>query len=373
MRKMPSRLEPIDSSIFQEAARRKQMLQNPIDLSVGIPEGTTPDYIKEAGIRAIQNNHTTYIASNGLPELRAAIAHKLRSENSLPATTETVTIMPGLTTGMLMTYFALLSPGDEVLLMDPSYPSYHYLIPLTGATLKRVPTLPSFQLNLTAIENAITPHTRIIVINSPNNPTGAIYPKEDLIQLASIAERHNITIISDEMYENFIYEGEHFSIGSIYPNTITMNGFSKSYAMTGWRLGYAHGPQQLINQINRVQQYAVFSSSSIAQYAALAAVSRPPIARDSYRQKRDLIKDTLTSIGYDVGGCQGAYYAFIKTPKEMSDLDFTDIAAEQNLIIIPGRAFSESQTYVRLSYGGKIEDIEKGLKIIKKITQEISL
>ncbi len=372
MRKMPSRLETIDSSIFQEASRRKQQLQNPIDLSVGIPEGTTPEYIKQAGIRAIENNHTTYIASNGLPELRAAIAHKLRTENDIPATTDTVTIMPGLTTGMLMTYFALLNPSDEVILMDPSYPSYHYLIPLTGAKVKRVPTLPNFQLDFTSIEAAITSHTRIIVINSPNNPTGAIYPKDDLQRLAKLADQHDITIISDEMYENFIYEGEHFSIGSIYPNTITMNGFSKSYAMTGWRLGYAHGPKQLIDQINRVQQYAVFSSSSIAQYAALEALTRPPITRDSYRKKRDLVKESLRSMGYEVGGCEGAYYAFIKVPNNMSDLNFANIAAEHNLIIIPGRAFSESQTYVRLSYGGKIEDIEKGLEIIKKITKEIS-
>jgi aspartate aminotransferase/aminotransferase len=367
---IPKRLEKFDSSLFQDVFRKQQQLKNPIDLSVGLPGGPTPQYIKDAGMKAIQEDHTTYTPSNGIPELRRAIAEKLRKENNLPAEEFNVTVVPGLTTGMLITYLALLNPGEEVIVMDPCYPSYHFLVPLAEGVLKRVPTLHNFQLNFDAIEAAITPKTKIIIINSPNNPTGAVYPKDDLTKLAEIAKKHDLLIISDEMYESFVYEGNHFSIGSIYPKTLTMNGFSKAYSMTGWRLGYIHGPAALIEHINSLQQYAVFSSSSIAQYAALAALSRPTISRQPYIEKRALINQKLSALGYDIQGNDGAYYTFFEAPHGLTDLEFINRAAENNLLLLPGRAFSQEENYVRLSYGGRIEDIEKGLAIIKKITEE---
>lgn len=370
MRHISQRLKDFDSSVFQEVFRKQQALTNPIDLSVGLPEGTTPQYIKDAGMRAINEDHTTYTPANGIVELREAIAHKLVTENKLDVTANDITIVPGLTTGLLMTYLALLNPGDEVMIMDPSYPPYRYLVPLTDATLIQVPTLHNFQLDLDAIEASLSEKTQLIVINTPNNPTGTVYPKEDLVKLAKIASKYNTLIISDEMYESFVYDGEHFSIGSIYPNTITMNGFSKAYAMTGWRLGYITGPSEVIKAINQLQQYAVFCSSSITQYAALAALSQPTLPRDSYVQKRQLINTELRSIGYDIQGNDGAYYTFFKAPHGLKDLDFINRAADNNLLLLPGRAFSQSENYVRLSYGGRIEDVEQGLAIIKKITEE---
>ncbi len=370
MRHISQRLRDFDSSVFQEVFRKQHTLTNPIDLSVGLPEGTTPQYIKDAGIRAISEGHTIYTAANGISQLREAIAHKLVSENGLHVTKDDIAIVPGLTTGLLMVYQALLNPGDEVMIMDPSYPPYRYLVPLTDAKLVQVPTLHNFQLDLAAIEARLNEKTQLIVINTPNNPTGTVYPKEDLVKLAELAAKYNTLIISDEMYESFIYEGEHFSIGSIYPNTITMNGFSKAYAMTGWRLGYITGPVEVIQAVNQLQQYAVFCSSSIAQYAALAALSQPTLPRDSYVQKRQLINTELRALGYDVQGNDGAYYTFFKAPNGQTDLEFIDKAADHNLLLLPGRAFSQEENYVRLSYGGRIEDVEQGLAIIKKITEE---
>jgi aspartate aminotransferase/aminotransferase len=373
MHNIPKRLEKLDSSLFQEAFRRQQQLKNPIDLSVGLPGGPTPQHIKDAGIRAIQEDHTVYTPANGIPDLRRAIAEKLTRENNIDADETSVTLVPGLTAGMLLTYLALLNPGEEVLVMDPCYPSYHYLVPLAEGILKRVPTLHNFQLDFGAIEQSITSKSKMIIINTPNNPTGAVYPKEDLVRLAEIAKKYDLLIISDEMYESFIYEGAHFSIGSIYPKTLTMNGFSKAYSMTGWRLGYIHGPQPLIDHINSLQQYAIFSSSSIAQYAALAALSQPTLPRDSYVKKRELINTELRSLGYDIQGNDGAYYTFFKAPHGFTDIEFINKAADNNLLLLPGRAFSQEENYVRLSYGGRIEDVEQGLAIIKKITEEAKL
>jgi aspartate/methionine/tyrosine aminotransferase len=367
---IPQRLEKFNSSLFQDVYRKQQQLTNPIDLSVGLPGGPTPQYVKDAGIKAIQDDHTTYTPANGIVELRQAIAEKLVRENGLAANANNVTVVPGLTTGMLLTYLALLNPGDEVLVMDPCYPSYHFLVPLAEGVLKRVPTLHNFQLDFQAIERSITPKTSMIIINTPNNPTGAVYPREDLEKLATIAKEHDLLVISDEMYESFVYEGTHFSIGSIYEKTLTMNGFSKAYSMTGWRLGYIHGPASIIEHINSLQQYAVFSSSSIAQYAALAALSQPTLPRDEYVKKRELINRELRALGYDIQGNDGAYYVFFNAPHGQTDLEFINKAAENNLLLLPGRAFSQEETYVRLSYGGRIEDIEKGLAIIKKITEE---
>ncbi len=364
------RLNDFDSSLFQEVYRKQRALKNPVDLSVGLPEGATPQYIKDAGIRAIQDGNTFYTPANGIAPLREAIAIKLKNENHIIASPDDVTIVPGLTTGLLLVYLALLNPGDEVMIMDPSYPPYHYLAPLADAVVKRIPTLHNFQLDLTAIEAGITSKTKLIVINTPNNPTGAVYPKEDLLALAEIAGKHNILIISDEMYESFIYEGSHFSIGSVYENTITMNGFSKAYSMTGWRLGYITGPTEIIKTINQLQQYAVFCSSSIAQYAALEALSQPTLPRNSYVKKRQLVEAQLTNAGYDVQGNDGAYYTFFKAPNGLSDLEFIALCAENNLLLLPGRAFSEDETFVRLSYGGTIEDVEKGLEIITNISRQ---
>jgi aspartate aminotransferase len=370
IRRTAERINNFDSKIFREVFQLKQSLENPIDLSIGVPEGPTPQYIKDAGIQAIRENRTMYTSANGIPELREAVAKKLETENDIHVEASQISIVPGLTTGLLIVYYAMLNRGDEVIIMDPSYPPYIHLVGLAEGVVKQVPTKTNFQLDLRTIEAAITPKTRLIVINSPNNPTGAVYSKESLVKLAKLAEKHNITIISDEMYESFLYKGEHFSIGSIYPNTITMNGFSKSYSMTGWRMGYVAGPSEIIQAINELLQYVVFSSSSIAQYAALEALSRPAPSRASYAKKRQVILDELHNAGYEVHGSDGAYYTYFEVPKGLSDIEFTERAVANNLILLPGRAFSKLKTFVRLSYGGSMEDIKKGLNVIANITNQ---
>lgn len=366
------RLKHFDSSQFQEVFRRQQQLKDPIDLSIGIPEELTPEHIKAAGIRAIQNDHTTYTPANGLPELRQAVARKLAGKNGIHVSESQVSVVPGLTTGLLLLYLAILDPGDEVIVMDPSYPPYEHLATAIGAEAMTVLTLPTFHPDIAAIKASITNRTRAIIINSPNNPTGTVYTKPDLLKIAEIADKHGIWLISDEIYEHFVYEGEHFSIGSVYPNTITMNGFSKGYAMTGWRLGYIAGPQEVIDAINQLQQYVVFSSSSIAQHAAVEALNQPVTADyKKYQAKRDVAHERLNAMGLSVHGAQGAYYVFFQAPYGLTDLEFVEKAAQRNVLLVPGRAFSSRHGYVRLSYGTSMEQLKKGLDIIEDLVKKL--
>jgi len=362
------RLASFGGTEFQEVFRKKTSLTNPIDLSVGITEDNTPAHIKAAGIQAIAANNTSYTATNGIHVLRHSIAEKLVRENGLPANSDNVSVSPGLTTALLMIYMALLDPGDEIIIIDPYYPPYVDVANAIGARAITVPTLPTFQLDLPAIESAVTKRTRAIVINSPNNPTGAVYDEASLTALAALAGNHGITVISDEIYEYFTYEKKHFSIGSIYPNTVTMNGFSKAYAMTGWRLGYVCGPREVIDAINTLQQYIVFSSSSIAQHAGLAALRAPlDLDVEKYRHKRNVAVEKLTSAGYVINGAEGAFYLYFQTPDNMDDAQFTEKAAARNLLLIPGSAFSSGRTNMRLSYGVQMDILEKGLDILVEL------
>lgn len=366
------RISQFDSSDFRNATKKQSIITDPIDLSIGVPEELTPEHIKAAGIKAIQEDKTVYAPANGLAELRQALAEKLHSDNNIDVSAEQITVVPGLTTGQLLVYLAVLDPGDEVIIFDPYYPPYPHLATMVGARVVYVPTLPTFQPDLPLLEASITDKTKLIVINSPNNPSGAVYPEKTLREIAKIAEKNNILLISDEIYEHFVYDGRHFSVGSIYPNTITMNGFSKEYAMTGWRLGYIAGPQEIIDAINELQQYVVMSSSSIAQHAALAGLKqRPENLAQKYRAKRDFATKALASLGYKVEGASGAYYIFVKAPQNMTDTEFAERLSEHKLIVVPGRAFSQLHGYIRISYGADMATLKRGLEVLASLAAEL--
>lgn len=366
---LADRLNKFDSTALREAFRKQSELVDPIDLGVGYPEDLTAKHIAEAGIQAIKDDHTRYTPANGNEELREAIARKLHATNNIMCSKEMVTVVPGLTTGLLLAYLALINPGDEIVIMDPYYPPYRELAQMLGADVTIINTLPTFQPDMEALKASITHKTKVMVINSPNNPTGALYSKKTLTELADIAERHNILIISDEIYEYFSYEKPHFSIGSIYGKTLTLNGFSKAYAMTGWRIGYISGPLEIIEAINELQQYTVFSSSSIAQKAAMSALKHPPKSLNKYATKRKLVCELLAEKGVDVKGAEGAFYAFFKAPNDMTDLEFIDKATDENLLLLPGRAFSERHGYVRLSYGTDIKTLKRGLDVLGNLLE----
>lgn len=363
---LSSKLSLFDTKEFQKVFELKQQLTNPIDLSVGIPEELTPDNVKAAGKQAIDDNRTIYTPANGVSELREAIAENLRNKNSIDATPDNIAIVPGLTTGQLILYMAILDTDDEIIIIDPYYPPYPHLATLIGAKAIIVNSLDNFQLDLEEIQKKITKRTKAILINTPNNPTGVIYDETSLRRLAQIAEKNELLVLSDEIYEDYTFDQPHFSIASIYSNTITMGGFSKSHAMTGWRIGYITGPSSIIQGVSKLLQYCVFSSSSVSQFAALEATKTPP-ATNRYALKRDFIAQELKRIGFEVNGGGGAFYLFVRTPNDIDGERFAELAALENLIVVPGSAFSSRKNYFRLSYGAPMADLEKSIPVFEKL------
>lgn len=371
-KRIADRLDHFDSSKVRLAFELAGQIPNPIDLSIGFPEDNTPAAIKNAGIAAIRDNQTRYVPSDGLPQLRTAIAAKLKRDNKIKIEPSQVTVTPGVTTGILLSYLALLNPGDEILLPDPFFPPYRDLASMLGCKPVLVDTAPSFQLTAAMLEPLITSKTKVLAINSPNNPSGAVYPKEELVKIAALAAKHNLTIISDEVYEYFAYDRPHFSIGSIYTNTLTLNGFSKSYAMTGWRIGYIAGPQDIIDAIDELQQYIVFSASSIGEYAALEAIKVSPHSVGiKYRKKRDKALEFISDVYPDVQGGQGAFYLFLKLPEGVLDVDVVKMLAHSGVIILPGSAFSAHNDYVRISFAAETNNLRKGLRLLCSTVQTL--
>jgi len=356
-----------------------------ISFSVGEPDFKTPENVSEAGCAAIRTGKTHYTPVPGIPELRRAISEKLKNDNGLDYPPQAISVGTGAKQPLFNTILALCEEGDEIILPTPCWVSYIEMVKLSGAKPVLVPTKEEegFQLDLAAIEAAVTPKTVAILINTPNNPTGAVYTEEGLRGLAKIALAHDLTVIADEIYEKLIYNGKrHFSIGSISPemlaHTVTINGFSKAYAMTGWRLGYAAGPLPLIKGVNALMGHATSNASSIAQYAALEGLCGPQESIEAMRAEFDrrrsfLVKRLNGMEGISCVDADGAFYLmpnvssfYGKTaPDGKTIRDSFDIAdyllAEAHIAVVPGAAF-EAPDNLRVSYSNSYEAIEEGMR-----------
>lgn len=351
-----------------------------ISMSVGEPDFDTPAHIKAAAIAAIESGKTKYTAVSGIPELREAISAKFARENGLTHPPDEVTVTSGGKQALFNAFFALLNPGDEVLIPAPYWVSYPEMVALTGAVPVPVPTTPQsgFLLDPDEVESRVTPRTRMIVLNSPGNPTGAVFPPDVLEAVARVAQRHGLTIVSDEMYEHLVYGAEQVSVGRYAPeHTLTVNGASKAYAMTGWRIGYAGGPRAVIAAMNALQSQSTSNASSVGQYAALAALEQPQetarfveLARAAYRQRRDLLVAGLNALGLPTPTPQGAFYVMADTTRLHPDeleaarliLDGARVAA------VPGTDFG-APGQVRLSYAVSPEQIAEVLRRLGRLMQ----
>jgi len=366
-------------------AKAKELAAKGIDvvnLAAGEPDFDTPENIKKAAIDAIKSGFTKYTAVAGIPELREAIAGKLKAENGLDYRPEQIVVSCGGKQSLYNAFQAICNPGDEVIVPKPYWVTYSEQIKLCGARPVFVETgeKENFRLFASKVEKAITGRTRVILINSPNNPTGAVYDRDELRKIARIAVENNVFVISDEIYEHLVYEGEHVSIASfgdeIKERAIVSNGASKSYSMTGWRIGWAAGPLEIMKGIGNFQSHTTSNPASMCQKAYLAALAGP---QDSvrtmvkeFRKRRDFIVKRLNEIeGISCTKPQGAFYVFPNVSATFSDkmknsMDFSmQLLEKAKVVVVPGLDFG-GEGHVRISYACSMECIEKGMDRIEE-------
>ncbi len=336
---------------------------NLVNLSIGQPHFSTPISLKKVAKDAIENDFNSYMPTQGYLPLREKIVEKLFKRNKIKASVDEVIITSGVSGGIFLLFSSVLNKGDEVILFDPYFILYKQVLDFLGVKIILLDTYPDFRIDSKKLENLVTSKTKMIIINTPNNPTGIVYTQKELEGVAEVAKKHNLLIMSDEIYEEFDYDKKFFSIGSIYDKTITLNGFSKSHSITGWRVAYVHGNCEIISAMNKLQQYTFVCAPSFAQIA-LANDFEPKELKpefDNYKKKRDFVYESLKN-KYELNIPEGAFYAFIKIPKNRKD--FIKEMLDKKLLIIPGDVFSLRDDYFRLSFAVTDEVLEKGIKIL---------
>ncbi|MBN1809274.1 MAG: aminotransferase class I/II-fold pyridoxal phosphate-dependent enzyme [Planctomycetes bacterium] len=364
------RMKNIKASGIRRVFDLAASLPDPVNLSIGQPHFDVPEAAREAAVKAIRDGRNNYTPSPGIPELREAVSQWFSRRNVLH---DTVIVSPGASGPLTLSIMALAGPGDEVLVPDPYFVSYKQLVTAAGATPVYYNTYPDFIPRPDVIEPLVTPRTRAILLNSPNNPTGALYPEQAVRDIAAIAAAHGVTIISDEVYDCFAFDAPPFSPGSVYPDTVTINALSKSASMTGWRIGFAVGPSEIINEMIKLQQFTYVCAPQPMQWAALTVLNADTSDRNAeYAAKRDRVVNGLGP-SFRLSPPGGAFYAFPQVPVEgLSGTDFCMKAVENNLLVIPGSVFSELDTHFRISFAAEDETIDKGVAILNNLALSLA-
>jgi aspartate aminotransferase len=358
-------------------SKAKAMKAEGIDVcgfGAGEPDFDTPEHIKQAAIAALEAGFTKYTPSAGLPELRQAIAEKLEADNQISYRPSQIVVSSGAKHSCYNAILATCQPGDEVLIPSPYWVSYPDMVRLAGAEPIIVQTTErnGWKMRASDFENAMTPRTKMVILNSPGNPSGSVYTREELEGIVEVAAEEDIYILSDEIYEKLVYDDtKHVSIASLSPEayglTITVNGFSKAYAMTGWRLGYLAAPEAVAKAVDNIQSHSTSHPCSFAQKGALAALKgdQQPLAdmRDEFSMRRDYMFDRITKIpNITAVKPQGAFYILVNISQlGLSSQNFADrLLSKANVAVVPGAAFGDDRT-IRLSYATSIDIIKKGL------------
>jgi len=364
-----------------------------IGFGAGEPDFDTPLHIKDAAKDAIDKGVTKYTPASGTQELKEAICQKFKKDNGLDYSPEEVIVSCGAKHSLFNVIFTLCDEGDEVILPSPYWVSYPEMIKVAGAAPVLLETTPKNHFKITAaqLEKAITPRTKLFILNSPSNPTGMVYSKEELKALSEVLVRRNIHCVSDEIYEKLIYDGAgHTSIASLGPEikkrTLVVNGVSKAYSMTGWRIGYAAGPKEIIQVMSNLQDHSTSNPTSISQVAAVEAISG--IQNDlekmagEFRRRRDYLVDRVNAIrGLSVMKPQGAFYCFVdisgllgksfKGKSIKTSLELTDVLLnEVRVAVIPGSVFGDDR-FIRLSYAMSMENIKEGLDRMEAFAKDV--
>ena len=361
------RLKSIEASGIRRIWQMAATMKNPVNFSIGEPDFATPQEVKAAAIRAIKEDRNGYTVTAGLEELRHDLAEQILTEFgwSNPA----VVVTSGLSGALLLALLATVNAGDEVLIPDPYFVSYRQLVNLLGGKCAFVDTYPDFSLPPREIGNCITRRSKLLIVNSPANPTGSVYTEQQLKDTARLAGENKLLVLSDEIYRDFSYDAPAASIGKFYENTLVMRGFSKSYAVPGWRLGYVAAPEhlrELLEAMATLQQYTFVCAPHPFQLAARQAL-KCDISQhiNDYRRKRDLIYEGLKD-SFELTKPQGAFYAFVKAPT-VKATEFVERAIKNHVLVIPGTVFSERDSHFRISYATSDEQIRLGVDRLCKM------
>ncbi|UWG47594.1 Aspartate/tyrosine/aromatic aminotransferase [Halanaeroarchaeum sp. HSR-CO] len=340
-----------------------------VDLSVGEPDFDTPEHIKAAANEAMQAGETGYAPSNGIPALREAIAEKLQGDG-MAYESDNIIVTPGAKQALFEAFQTLVDDGDEVVLLDPAWVSYEAQAKIAGADLTRIDLGPyDFQLEpaLDDLAEAVSDETEMLVVNSPSNPTGAVYSRAAMEGVRDLAVEHDVTVIADEIYQHINYGREHVSLSTLdgmYERTVTINGFSKAYAMTGWRLGYLAAPEGLIDQAGKIQSHSVSSAVNFVQHAGVAALEETDDEIDemvdAFENRRDLLLELFDEHDVDVPHPDGAFYMMV--PVDDDDQEWaTNALRDAKVATVPGSAFG-TPGYVRISYAASAERLEEAVE-----------
>jgi aspartate/methionine/tyrosine aminotransferase len=360
------RMRHIESSGIRKVFELARSLKDPVNLSIGQPDFDVPEPIKAAAHAAIDRGPNAYTLTQGIPELRDKIRADIQARYR--HADREVFITSGTSGGLTVALCCIVNPGDEVIVFDPYFVMYPHLVTLAGGSLVPIDTYPDFSIDVDRVRAALTPRTKAIVVNSPGNPTGRVHSREVLRDLATLAAERGVLLLSDEVYRVFCYDQPFVSPAEFNEDVVVFDGFSKAYGMTGWRLGFAHGPKRLIQEMIKLQQFTFVCAPSMVQQAGLAAwdydVSH--IVAD-YRRKRDRIYEGLKN-RYELVRPEGAFYAFPKAPRG-SGSDFVAEAIRNNLLLIPGSVFSKHDTHFRLSYAADERTLDRGIEILNRIVQ----
>jgi len=361
------RAKLIDASGIRKVFALGAELKDPVNFSIGQPDFDVADVLKEEAIKAIKTGQNKYSQTVGDEVLLEKIAGQVKYEFGWanPA----VLVTSGVSGGLLLAFMAMVNPGDEVIMPDPYFVMYKHLVNMLGGRCVFINSYPDFELPVEKIAESITDKTKLILLNSPCNPTGKVYSEQQIKALAEIAKAKDVVILTDEIYEKFCYDGSCASIARYCDKVLLLRGFSKPYAMTGWRLGYAAANESLravVEEMTKIQQYTFVCAPTPFQKAAIAAMDYDVSEFvDEYRRKRDLIYEGLKD-KFEVIKPGGAFYAFVKAPGGKGT-EFVEKAIKNNVLIIPGNVFSERDTHFRISYATSDEKIRQGVEILCKL------
>ncbi len=360
------RTTTFDSSGIRRVFDLAAKLEDPINLSIGQPDFDVPVDIQDAAIEAIRSGKNAYSPTQGIGPLREALKKQIDSRYG--HADRDVFVSSGTSGGLVLAMMAMIDPGDEVIYLDPFFVMYPALLRLCGGVAVPIDSYPDFRLDPAKIEAAITPRTKMILLNSPANPTGVTAGEQELKAVAELAAKHKVALVSDEIYSRFVYDQPFCSPAQFNDQTIVIDGFSKSHAMTGWRVGYVHGPSEVIASMLKLQQYSFVCAPQPAQWGALRALEVDLAGHIAdYQRKRDMIVAGLKD-AYEFTKPGGAFYLFAKAPIE-SGTEFVELAIERGLLMIPGKIFSARDSHFRLSFAAPNQTLEKGIQVLRDLAE----